>query len=107
MERICRQKNLSRFCLREAEQQNRGSSIAKLSGKSSPEVEHLAFTTGHTFRFRFKARRAPHKSLRDNERASAGLAVKFMEKSNAENNIEIFSKEVISANITILGYYHI
>jgi len=38
---------------------------------------------------------------------SAGLAVKFMEKSNAENNIEIFSKEVISANITILGYYHI
>ena len=38
---------------------------------------------------------------------SAGLAVKFMEKSNAENNIEIFSKEVISTNITILGYYHI
>ena len=38
---------------------------------------------------------------------SAGSAVKFMEKSNAENNIEIFSKEVISANITILGYYHI
>ena len=38
---------------------------------------------------------------------SAGLAVKFMEKSNAENNIEIFSKEVISANITILGHYHI
>jgi len=38
---------------------------------------------------------------------SAGSAVKFMEKSNAENNIEIFSKEVISANITILGHYHI
>ena len=38
---------------------------------------------------------------------SAGLAIKFMEKSNAENNIEIFSKEVISANITILGHYHI
>ena len=38
---------------------------------------------------------------------SAGSAVKFMEKSNAENNIEIFSKEVISTNITILGYYHI
>jgi len=166
--KICRQKNLSRFCLREAEQQNRGSSIAKLSGKSSPSSRTLRVHYGAYFLLPLQGEAGPaqipsglcgvnsrglggiftshferseivagppaepivsfHNALHtervvgrvglileiirnrftgDNERASAGLAVKFMEKSNAENNIEIFSKEVISANITILGYYHI